>query len=110
MRTFSGAIIAQGEQLSIEEVIQSVFDNAPLQWKGQAIQRVHQLCLKCPTFDLDGVETCLEGIEPPPKDKRCTGQLMKIAKSNGWCKQIGVTNSKRKSRHYGFISQYQSML
>jgi hypothetical protein len=89
-----------------EESLQRVASNVDPIWKAQSLKILENLCKSRMTFDLDDVAAVI----PPPSEPRYTGDLMKTVKALKWCRQSGVSTSKRPSRHGGYIAVYESML
>jgi len=109
--SFSSSIIARNDQqLSLEDAIALVHENSNKEWRREATAALYTLCSKCPNFDLDDVARVTGEIVPQPHDNRATAQIMRNAKRDGWCRQVGVTTSKRASRHRGYIATYESLI
>lgn len=110
LQTFSASASRIVDPESVSESIERVFDNASEQWKIQAEQIVYRLCQTRHSFDLDDVAEALKPIDHLPHEPRSVGQLMRNVVRNEWCERSGVRNSKRKSRHYGYIAIYESLI
>lgn len=94
------------EPESVTETIQRAQDNAGDEWSTQAATIVRNLCTTRSEFNLDDVAERV----PPTEEKRALGQVMRNAVKQGLCTIVRYEKSKRKSRHYGTIAVYQSLL
>tara|TARA_R110000868_G_scaffold13556_1_gene63066 strand:- start:1613 stop:1978 length:366 start_codon:yes stop_codon:yes gene_type:complete len=101
-------VIVQEE--TVEEAIERVYDAAAEEWKAEATSIIHHLCQNQSEFDLDTVAEKLKPIDYIKHKPRAVGNLMRKAKDFGWCRQVGITTSKRLSRHGGYIAQYESLV
>jgi len=93
---------AQIKDQSVDEIIEDV--TASEEWKAEARQTVLSLCKDRAQWDLDD----LAELVPFTKEKRALGQILRFCVKAGWCRISHYTKSKRKSRHYGVISVYDS--
>ena len=107
---FSASVSRVTDPDTASEAIKRVYDNASDEWKAAASPIIHQLCRNRMEFDLDTVAEALKPIDHLPHEKRATGQLMKDSMKADWCRQTGVINSKRPSRHGGYIAVYESLI
>lgn len=108
--SFSSSASRTVDHEPVSESIERVFTNASEEWKKQAAPLLHGLCKTRKEFDLDDLDDALACIRHLESDARDRGQLVKNAVKDGWCRRSGVRNSKRKSRHYGYIAVYESLI
>lgn len=108
--SFSSSVSRVVDPETVSEAIARPFDNASDEWKKQATEILHTLCQNRAEFCLDDVADALKPIDHLPHEPRATGQLMRTARKQGWCRLIRYENSKRKSRHYGIISVDESLI
>ena len=110
IQSFSSSVSRTVDHEPVSETIEMVYNNASDEWKTQATEILHALCKTRHSFDLDDVADALKPIDHLPHKPRAVGQLMLKARKNEWCRQSHITNSRRKSRHYGYIAVYTSLV
>jgi hypothetical protein len=107
---YSATITAQNtEQMSLEDALIIVDENADKKWKEAAMNEVYLLCKTYPEMTTDDVWKRLESLDVATKEHRAMGPIMMKAVKNGWCRASGsYVKSERPECHKRPISLYIS--
>lgn len=98
-------------QLSFDDAIAQVRQNARSEWGAKALVVVKQLCKEHASFTTDMVWAELDKTGWKSHEPRALGAIMRQASSNDWCRSTGqFTISQRPACHRRPITIWQSLL
>jgi hypothetical protein len=112
MTSFSATIIGQNaQQMSLEDALAEVEENADKKWKNAALAQIRYLCVSRDEFTADDVWDRLDMLPVATKEPRALGAIMRRAVKEGWMRSTEkFVKSRRVESHRRPIVTWQSRL
>ena len=94
----------------VKQYIDDAYDNSNLEWRLEAENILWKLCRSHRFVTSDDVMSQLENKGVETHNGSALGGVFVKAKNNGWIKEYGFSQSRRRSRHQAPIRVWKSLI